>query len=260
MGILNVTPDSFSDGGRYLKPSWAVSQAWKMAEEGADLIDIGGESSRPGAEPVDQSVEIERIIPVIKTLVAGGFSLPISVDSYKPEVVGPALDCGAGMVNDITALRNGPELAALAVRYKVPLIIMHMRGIPRNMQQSLSPESSLVEEILEFFKEAAAKAEAAGLEDIIIDPGIGFGKTLRQNLGILRDLDRFEVLGYPLLIGVSRKSFIGTVLDLPVTQRDVGTMAIVSQAFLKGANVFRVHNVKMARQTLDMLKAVNYSS
>jgi dihydropteroate synthase len=258
MGVLNVTPDSFSDGGKYESLEKAVERAHQMRKQGADLIDVGGESTRPGTEPVSLEEERRRVIPVLKRLLKE-LDLPISVDTYKAEIAREALDLGAHLINDISALRE-PKLASLITQYKVPLIIMHMQGTPRNMQENPHYDS-LIPEIISFLKERIKKAEEAGIdpESIIIDPGIGFGKTVEHNLEIINRLEEFKVLGKPILIGTSRKSFIGKVLGLPLEERLEGTAATLAISILKGANIVRVHDVKemvrVARMT-DAIKLV----
>ncbi len=255
MGILNVTPDSFSDGGKYYDTERAVRRAREIAGEGADLIDIGGESSRPGAEPVSLEEERKRVIPVIKRLTRE-LDLPISLDTYKPEIAREALDSGACLINDISAAGNA-KLTSLVAQYKVPFIIMHMQGTPRNMQEN-PHYHSLVPEIISFLKERIKIAREAGvdLQNIIIDPGIGFGKTVEHNLEILNRLEEFKVLGRPILIGTSRKSFIGKVLGLPVQKLLEGTAATVAISILKGASMVRVHDVKQMVRVARMSDAV----
>ncbi len=257
MGALNVTPDSFSDGGRFFRLDRAVAHALKMVEEGADLIDVGGESTRPGAEPVSLDEELNRVIPVIEAL-SSKIDKPISIDSYKPEVVQRALDAGASIVNDINGLRN-EKMVELVARRSVLVCIMHMQGTPRDMQ--LNPRyECLMGEIISFLRQRAQVALGAGVrrENIILDPGIGFGKTREHNLEIMRRLSEIKSLGFPILIGTSRKSFIGLTLDLPVEERLEGTAATVAYAIAQGANIVRVHDVKemvrVARMTDAMVR------
>ncbi|HID95176.1 MAG TPA: dihydropteroate synthase [Candidatus Latescibacteria bacterium] len=244
MGVLNVTPDSFYNGGRFLKLQEAIERAEQMVEEGVDIIDIGGESSRPGAEPLPLDQEVERVIPVIESL-SHRLPVPISVDTYKAGVARRALDAGAGMVNDISALRFDPDMAKVVAEYDVPVVLMHMLGTPKTMQQNPSYVDP-VGEIYGFLSERIEAAEAAHIRrsNIIIDPGIGFGKRMEDNLEILRRLREFGSLGCPLLIGPSRKSFIGKVLDLPVEERLEGTAAAVAIGIANGANILRVHDVR----------------
>jgi dihydropteroate synthase len=255
MGVLNVTPDSFSNGGKYEDTERAVERAREMFEEGADLVDVGGESTRPGAEPLPLEEERRRVIPLVKRLIKE-LGFPLSVDTYKEEIAREALDLGAHLINDISGAGT-PELTSLVARYKVPLIIMHMQGTPRNMQEN-PRYHSLIPEIISFLKERVEKAEEAGIdsESIVIDPGIGFGKTAEHNLEIIKRLEEFKVLGKPILIGTSRKSFIGKVLGLPVEERLEGTAATVAISILKGANIVRVHDVKEMVRVSRMTDAI----
>ena len=255
MGVLNVTPDSFSDGGRYMTLEAAVARAEEMAEEGADIIDVGGESTRPGADPVDEEEEKRRVLPVIEE-IAKRIDLPISIDTYKPSVAREAINCGASIINDITALSD-PEMISLAAETKVGVVLMHMKGTPKTMQ--LSPEyDSLISEIYSFLKERIERAVEGGVspERIIIDPGIGFGKTVEHNLEIIRRLREFKSLGKPILIGTSRKSFIGHVLNLPVEERVEGTAATVAISIANGADIVRVHDVKQMKRVAAMTDAI----
>ncbi len=249
MGILNVTPDSFSDGGRYFDETSAINKALQMVEDGADIIDIGGESTRPGSEPVPVEEELRRILPVIKS-IAGKIKIPVSVDTYKSEIAKRALDAGASMVNDISGLRFDPEMAKVVSDYKVPVVIMHIKGTPKNMQQK-PVYDALIPEILEYLSRSITIAREAGISDdiIIIDPGLGFGKTFEHNLEIIHNLHEFTLLGKPILIGPSRKAFIGKILgDVPPDERLEGTAAATAISIMNGANIVRVHNVKeMAR-------------
>jgi len=242
MGIVNATPDSFSDGGKYLKPQNAVEQARQLIDGGAGIIDIGGESSRPGAKPVSAKEERARVLPVIRKLVKRYPNIPFSIDSYKPEVIRPAVDEGAGIINDITGLRN-PDVMAIAGEYKVPIVIMHMKGMPGCMQKRPAYKNVLAE-ILLFFKERIRACKKHGVTKIILDPGIGFGKTVNHNLAILCGLDKIVELGYPVMIGASRKSFIGKILDADVNQRETGSLAVTALAVEKGVSIIRVHEVK----------------
>ena len=254
VGILNVTPDSFSDGGNYFSLDAAVAQAHTMAEEGADIIDIGGESSRPGSEPVSEEEELRRVIPVIEKL-ARSVEVPISIDTWKPRVAAEALAAGASILNDITGLGN-PAMRAAAAAARAPVILMHMQGEPKTMQEHPT-YGDVVRDIKEFFIERIALAKEAGVHDIILDPGIGFGKTLEHNLIILKRLHEFADLGYPLLVGPSRKAFIGTLNDgAPPAERLPGTIAAVVAARLNGASYVRVHDVKECRQALQVADAL----
>ena len=245
MGILNVTPDSFSDGGKYFNKERAVEQALRMQDEGADIIDIGGESTRPGAEKISVKEEISRVVPVIEAL-ANKVKIPLSIDTYKSAVAGAAISSGASIINDISGLRFDPQMPYVAARHNVPVVIMHIKGTPKNMHKNPSYKS-LIPEVIDYLREGIEIARNAGVADekIIIDPGIGFGKTLEHNLEIIKKLDVFSGLEKPVLIGPSRKSFIGKILgDLPVTERLEGTSAAIAISILNGANIIRVHDVK----------------
>jgi dihydropteroate synthase len=260
MGILNVTPDSFSDGGRYDAQDRALARAREMAAAGADIIDIGGESTRPGAAPVPEDEELRRIIPLIERLSAE-LPVPLSVDTYKSSVAEKALEAGAAIINDISGLRFSPDMARIAADHGAPLVIMHIKGTPRNMQQN-PVYSDVVGEIMTYLEEGIELAIKAGVdrEKIVIDPGIGFGKNLEHNLMLINRLDEFKSLGRPILLGTSRKKFIGTVLDIPVPdQRVDGTAATVALGIAKGAGIVRVHDVDrmvhVARMTDAIVKA-----
>jgi dihydropteroate synthase len=256
MGVLNITPDSFSDGGLFFEPHKAIEHGLRMAEAGADLIDVGGESSRPGSDPVPLDEELNRVIPIIEEL-ASRLQIPISVDTYKSQVAERAIEAGAQMINDISGLRFDPQMPTVAVRYDTPLIIMHIKGIPKMMQQDPLYES-LMGEIIDYLREGMAKAEQEGVDphQVIIDPGIGFGKRVQDNLLIINRLSELNTLDRPLLIGTSRKSFIGAVLDAEVNQRGIGTLASVAVSILKGAHIVRVHDVAPIKQTVDMVDAI----
>ena len=256
MGILNVTPDSFSDGGCYLDVQQAVEHAKSMVAEGATLIDIGGESSRPGASPVSIDEELARVIPVIRAIV-DGVDVLISVDTYKAEVARQALAAGAHLINDITALRGDPTMASVAAEMEAGLILMHMKGTPRTMQKSPQYDD-VIGEICASLLESIQIAEAGSVaaERIIIDPGIGFGKTTKHNIEILKRLTEFRSLNKPLLIGTSRKAFIGNVLGLPVMERVEGTAATVCWAIAHGADIVRVHDVKANVRAAQMTDAL----
>ena len=256
MGILNVTPDSFSDGGCYLDVQQAVKHAETMIAEGATLIDIGGESSRPGASPVSVAEELARVVPVVCTLI-DTVDVFISVDTSKAEVARQALEAGAHIVNDITALCGDPAMATVIAEMNAGVILMHMKGTPRTMQRAPQYDN-VVNEIRLWLKERVQNAEAYGIgpERIIVDPGIGFGKTTEHNLEILKRLSEFRELDKPILVGTSRKSFIGNVLGVPVTERVEGTAATVCWAIAHGADIVRVHDVKAnvrAAQMMDVL-------
>lgn len=244
MGILNVTPDSFSDGGRFLARDKAKRRALEMEKNGADIIDIGGESTRPGAEKVELEVELDRTIPVIEA-IRKETDIPVSIDTYKSEVAKEALDAGADIVNDISALRFDPGLGKLAGKRDVPVVLMHMQGEPKTMQENPTYEDP-VEDIKAFLNSRIEEAVELGIsrDKIVVDPGIGFGKKYEDNFEILRRLEEFEALNAPLLLGTSRKSFIGDTLDLPPDERVEGTIASNVVGVLKGADILRVHDVK----------------
>lgn len=245
MGVLNVTPDSFSDGGLHFDKSSAVDHALRMADEGADIIDIGGESTRPGSDPVSPEEEIRRTVPVIET-ISRQITCPISIDTYRADVAKRALDAGASIVNDISGLRFDPLMPKVVSDCKVPVVIMHMKGTPKDMQ--LNPVyNALIPEILDYFRKRIEFAVNAGIgEDLIaIDPGIGFGKTFDHNLIILNNLHELTRLGKPLLVGPSRKAFLGRLLNgAAPDERTEGTAAAVAISIIKGANIIRVHDVK----------------
>jgi len=254
MGILNVTPDSFSDGGRYFTLDSAVRRAMEMVEEGADIIDVGGESTRPGSEPVPVEEELRRVIPVIKELVKR-VDVPISIDTYKSEVARQALDNGAVIVNDISGLRFDEKMADVIASYDASVVLMHIKGTPKTMQANPEYED-VISEIYDYLSKSIEIARGSGIEQIIVDPGIGFGKRLIDNLEIIRRLREFKSLGYPVLIGVSRKSFIGNVLNLPVDQRLEGTAGAVAVAVWNGANIVRVHDVKEMARVVKIVDAI----
>ena len=257
MGVINVTPDSFSDGGDFISPAEAVHQGLALAAAGADILDVGGESTRPGAAEVGTCEEIDRVLPVIRAL-AEKTGLPVSIDTYKAETAAAALEAGASMVNDISAARFEPEILDVAARAKVPVILMHMKGKPRTMQEN--PEyGDLLGEIKTFLLDAAARAEAAGVDPdlIVLDPGIGFGKTFDHNLVLINRLEELVALGRPLLVGASRKAFLGRILNGAVPKdRDAATAAVTALCAYKGAHIVRVHNARLARETLDVVRAV----
>lgn len=255
MGVLNVTPDSFSDGGRHLDPGAAAERAFRMVEEGADLVDVGGESTRPGAEPVPADEEWARIEPILERLEA--LPAPVSVDTTKWEVARRALDAGAAVLNDVSGLRSDPRLADLAASRGAGLVLMHMKGDPRTMQEDPT-YADLPGTVADFLTRAAEEARRRGCapDRIVLDPGIGFGKTAEGSLRLLRELPRFVALGYPVLVGPSRKSFIGHTLDLPVSERGEGTIAACVVALERGARLFRVHDVRATRRALDLAHAI----
>lgn len=251
MGILNVTPDSFSDGGSFLDPGRAVEHAARMLEEGADFIDIGGESTRPGADSVPQDEELRRIIPVIERVVQET-GATVSVDTCKAEVAKRAIDAGASMVNDISGLFFDSNMAGVVSKAGCPVVLMHIKGRPSNMQDKPSYDF-LLEEVSEYLGESIAKAEEAGIKrkNIIIDPGIGFGKRIEDNITLIRELEQLKTLACPILVGVSRKSFIGHLLGgSGVDERLEGSIAAGLVATAKGAAILRVHDVKETKKAL----------
>lgn len=257
MGVLNVTPDSFSDGGLFFSEKKAIEHALRLVEEGADIIDIGGESTRPGSEPVSVEEEIRRTIPVIKA-ISREIKVPISIDTYKSEVAKHALDAGASIVNDISGLRFDPEMPKIVSEYKVPVIIMHIKGRPKDMQQNPVYEA-LIPEIMDYLRMSIRLAARFGIPEdmIIIDPGIGFGKTFEHNLEIINNLKEFTLLGKPVAIGVSRKAFIGKILgDVSPSERLEGTTAAVAISIFNGANIIRVHDVKEMAKVAKVSDAI----
>ena len=255
MGILNLTPDSFSDGGLFTARGAAITRVRQMITEGAAIIDIGGESTRPGAQAVSIEDELERVIPVIEA-VRTESDIPISVDTSKPEVMMAAVQAGASMINDVRALREPGALEA-AARLNVPVCLMHMQGEPRTMQAEPRYQN-VVEDVLEFLLQRVALCEAAGIprDSVIIDPGFGFGKTLQHNLALFHALERFVATGLPLLVGVSRKSMIGQLLDIPVTQRMPASVALASLAAWMGTAIIRVHDVQPTVHAVRMCQAI----
>ncbi len=251
MGILNVTPDSFSDGGRFDRLEKALEQAYRMADEGADIIDIGGESTRPGSVPISADEELNRVMPVIKALkVEHSFTLPLSIDTYKAAVAEKALEAGVEMINDVWGLKEDRDIGKVAARHRVPLCLMHNR---RSTEYT-----DLIPDIISEMGESLELARSAGIDDrqLIIDPGIGFGKDLKQNLEVMRHLREFSNLGYPLLLGTSRKSMIGKTLDLPADDRIEGTAATVAYGISAGAEIIRVHDVLQMRRVAVMADAM----
>ncbi|MGQ9647868.1 MAG: dihydropteroate synthase [Thermodesulfobacteriota bacterium] len=256
MGVLNVTPDSFSDGGLFFDKDKAVARGMKLVEEGADFIDIGGESTRPGSKPLALDEELRRVIPVIEFL-AKETDTPISIDTYKSTVAEKAIEAGAQMINDISGLHFDRSLSEVAAKEDVPIVLMHIRGKPETMQKDVHYES-LFSEIIQYLKESIQIAESAGVdpEQIVIDPGIGFGKTVEDNLLILKNLQEFKVLGKPLLLGTSRKTFIGKILNAEVTERLEGTLASIVVGVLNGAHIIRSHDVLQAKKAIAIADAV----
>ncbi|MFH1227832.1 MAG: dihydropteroate synthase [Planctomycetota bacterium] len=249
MGILNVTPDSFSDGGKFYNHKHAIKHALKMVESGADIIDIGGESTRPGAQQISLSEELKRVIPIIKTIIKLRPCTIISIDTYKSKVAEAAINAGARIINDISGLLFDKQMPDVAYKYKTPVVIMHIKGTPRNMQDN-PYYKNIIKEIKEYFRRKIAFALSKGINknQIIIDPGIGFGKRLEDNYVILKRLSELKTLGYPILVGPSRKAFIGKALNLPPGERLFGTVASVAISILNGANIVRVHDVSEMKQ------------
>jgi dihydropteroate synthase len=260
MGVVNATPDSFSDGGQFLARDAAFAQAERLAEDGADILDLGGESTRPGAPEVPDEEEIARVVPVIGALRSRGVTVPISIDTRKVAVARAALDAGADLVNDVTGLAD-PALAALVAERGVPVVLMHMRGTPADMQ-SRAVYGDVVVDVVRELRAALARAEAAGVrrEQVILDPGIGFAKTSEHSLALLAAIPRLREIGRPLLVGPSRKSFIGAVTGAPVADRLAGTLAAVTAAVLAGAEFVRVHDVAPARQAGLVAAAIRAAS
>jgi len=259
MGILNTTPDSFSDGGRFGDPGLAVAHAARLVEEGADVIDVGGESTRPGAEPVGEAEQIARVIPVIEALRQGlPASVLISIDTTRAAVAAAALDVGADFINDVSAGRDDPAMFALAAGRAAPMVLMHMQGTPKTMQEAPHYVDA-VSEILAFLLERAAAAQAAGIpgERILLDPGIGFGKRREDNLRLMAGLQRFVATGYPVLLGASRKRFMGAICHEMRPERLVAaTVATTALGVMAGVRVFRVHDVRENRQAADVTHAI----
>jgi dihydropteroate synthase len=256
VGVLNLTPDSFSDGGRFLDPDDALARAQALAVEGADLLDVGGESTRPGAAAVPAAEEVRRVCPLVERLAAAGFPLPVSVDTSKAEVAREALAAGASLVNDVRGLAER-ALAEVVAAAGVPVILMHMRGTPRDMQER-AVYRDVAAEVRAELEEALLRAKRAGIarERTILDPGIGFAKTAAQSLEVLARLGELHALGRPLLVGPSRKSFIGAATGAPVGERLPGTLAAVAAAVLAGAAFVRVHDVAAARQAARVAAAI----
>jgi len=256
MGVLNVTPDSFSDGGFFYDKENAIAQGLRMVEEGADILDIGGESTRPGSKPLELEEELRRVIPVIESL-AKEVDVPISIDTYKSAVAQRAIGSGAKIINDISGLHFDLDLSKVAAKEDVPLILMHIRGTPETMQKDVHYDS-LLSEIVHCLKESIQRAESAGVDpkQIIIDPGIGFGKTLEDNLLLIKNLSEFRVLGKPILLGTSRKSFIGKILNAEVGDRLEGTLSSIAIGVLNGAHIIRCHDVHQAKKAIAVADAI----
>ncbi len=259
MGILNVTPDSFSDGGLFYDLDKALAHAHKMIGEGADIIDVGGESTRPGSKPVSEDEELRRVIPVIQEL-SKETDKPISIDTYKSRVAEKAIEAGAQIINDISGLKADREMARVAAANRAPIIINHIKGQPHNMPENPVYEN-LIAEVMLGLRQSIDLAVKSGINEdaIIIDPGIGFGKTTQHNLEILNRLEEFKSLERPVMVGASRKSFIGHVLGLPLQERLIGTAATIAVAIIKGAKIVRVHDVKEAVQVVLICDAIRNS-
>ena len=255
MGILNTTPDSFSDGGKFNNIESALKHAKEMLEEGADIIDVGGESTRPGAEKVPEEVEIQRTAPIIKEIRNAFPDAVISIDSYKANVAENAIKNGANIINDISGLRFDERMKSVAKEYGVPVVVMHIKGTPENMQKNPYYEN-VIKELLEYFDERINALESFGISKIIIDPGIGFGKRIEDNLQIIDRLNAFKIFGKPILLGASRKSFIGHTLNKTVEQRLYGTLAADAYGIFRGADIIRVHDVAPHRDLLKMFEAI----
>ncbi len=255
MGILNVTPDSFSDGGKYYSVNDAVEHALKMIDDGADFIDVGGESTRPGSEAVSLDVELNRTIPVIKQIKSLRKDILISIDTTKSEVAKQALDNGASIINDISGLTFDDKMIDVAKEYNAAVIIMHMKGNPKTMQQNPYYDD-VVKEVYSFLSSQSKKAFQNGIDKIIIDPGIGFGKRIDDNFILISKLNEFQTIGYPVMIGLSKKSFIGKTLDLEIDERDVATVILETVSVLKSARIIRTHNVKYCNQMVKLLSKI----
>jgi len=256
MGVLNITPDSFSDGGRFFDKDKAIARGIKMAEEGADIIDIGGESTRPGSKPLGLEEELHRVLPVIEVL-SRETDIPISIDTYKSEVASRAIEAGAEIINDISGLHFDPDLAGVAAKERTPIVLMHIRGTPETMQKDVHYDS-LFSEIIAHLREGIERAESAGVDpdQIVVDPGIGFGKTFQDNLLLIKHLSEFRILGKPILLGTSRKTFIGKILGTDPDHRLEGTLSSIAIGVLNGAHIIRSHDVLQAKRTIAVADAI----
>jgi dihydropteroate synthase len=256
MGILNVTPDSFSDGGEYNEVESALGRIGLMISQGAHIIDIGGESTRPGSDPVTEAEELDRVLPIFEKAIPQFPDTFFSIDTTKYKVAEEALKLGAHFVNDVSGLQKEPRFIDLCVQYKAAYVMMHAQGDPKNMQEDPSYKD-VVADIKQFLREGIHQCKEKGFENIVIDPGIGFGKTLEHNLRLIADLNKFQDLGQPILVGASRKSMIGQILDdRPTDERLIGTVAVHYHAMMNGANIIRVHDVKEAHDSLQVFNAI----
>ena len=257
MGVLNVTPDSFSDGGRFFSKDEAVKHGLQMAADGADVIDVGGESTRPGSEPVEEEEELRRVLPVVQEL-SKKVNVPISIDTCKARVARECLEAGAQIINDVSAMRVDARMVEVVREFECPIVLMHMKGEPKTMQADPVYARGVVREVMEFLRERIEFSVAKGIDsaNIIVDPGIGFGKTLEHNLELLRGLRELKGLGRPLLVGTSRKSFIGKLTGLPEGERLEGTIASVVYSVAQGADIVRVHDVSECKAGLAVVDAL----
>ncbi len=256
MGIINATPDSFSDGGKFLDISKAIQHISLMKEQGATIIDIGGESTRPGSEPVNDLEELKRVIPILEEAITAFPTLVYSIDTTKVEVARQALQAGASIVNDVSGLQKDEMLGVVAAEFDASYIIMHSQGNPKTMQENPS-YNDVVGDVAAFFERQITLAKKIGIRNIVLDPGIGFGKTVEQNLKLLAHLDKFMKFGFPLLVGASRKSMIGEILNEPTPEnRIIGTVAVHYDALTKGARILRVHDVKQASDSIRIFNAI----
>jgi len=256
MGILNVTPDSFSDKGRYMAPATALDRAWEIADEGADILDIGAESTRPGAREIDTDEQLRRLLPVLEKL-GDRYPIPVSIDTSNAKVARATLERGASIINDVTSFQKDPQIGHAAAEFGAAVVLMHMRGTPLTMQK-IPPSENILVDIDVWAQEAVARARNCGVssDKIILDPGIGFGKTTAQNFEILRNLDRLSAAGFPVLVGTSRKSFIGSIIHKPAGDLVLGTGASVAASIVLGAHIVRVHDVASMREIVDVTDAI----
>lgn len=260
MGILNATPDSFSDGGQFNRVDLAMQHIAKMIEEGAAIIDIGGESTRPGSDPVSEEEELQRVIPIFEATVPEFQNATFSIDTTKYEVAKQALDLGASIINDVSGLEKEPGFIDLALEYDASYVLMHSQGDPKTMQENPS-YVSVVDQVMEFFDKKIKELISKGVSKIILDPGIGFGKKLHHNLSLVAHLDKFKKFGFPVLVGASRKSMIGQILDnRPADDRLIGTIAVHYHSLMNGADILRVHDVKEASDSIRIFEAIQSQS